>query len=210
MATCPRYITPITNSENVGDSLIKINNNFWNLKEALCGIVKTLDDTVRVRTFFYYGPNSPNDPNSMAVLMREGQASRPANITIETFINTELNLPSISDVNDVAYVIYQKTGFLMQQAIRTTSGTVPVPGTSAGGAVTTNTNVPIYNPPLTKNVPWSTTTPDRYGIFSPAFIIWRLTYKFGLYFTDPGFPKFSQAETASTPNWNNPLAWSAY
>jgi hypothetical protein len=43
-----------------------------------------------------------------------------------------------------------------------------------------------------------------------VFIIWKLTYNGSLYKTDSGFPKFSQAETLSTPNWNNPLAWSQY
>lgn len=209
MARCPRYITPISNTENIGDSLVKINNNFWNLKEALCGIKKTLDDTVQVRTFFYYGPNSSADSTSG---MQNNIASRPSNATIENFVNSfsQLSLPSVSDINDVAYVIYQKTGFLIQEAVRVTSGTVPVQGTSPGSAVTTSTNVPIYNPPLTKIVPWSTTSPDRFATFSPVFVIWRLTYNGTEYITDSNFPKYSQAETASTPNWNNPLAWATY
>ena len=207
MARCPRYITPISNTENVGDSLVKINNNFWNLKEALCGIIKTLDDTVQVRTFFYYGPNSSSDSTSG---MQNNIASRPSNTTIENFVNNELSLPSMSDIDDIAYVIFQKTGFLIQEAVRLTSGTVNVPGTSPGSAGTTNTNVPIYNPPLTKVVPWSTTSPDRFATFSPAFVIWKLTYNGTSYIIDTGFPKFSQAETSSTPNWNNPLAWSTY
>lgn len=209
MAACPRYITEINNTENVGDSLVKLNNNFWNLKEAICDIKKTLDDTVQVRTFFYYGPNSSADSTSG---MQNNTTSRPSNTTIEAFVNspTQLNLPTISDTNDIAYVIYQKTGYLVKQATRQTSGSVPVIGTSPGSASTTNTNVPIYNPPLTKPGTWSTTTPDSYTIFSPVFIIWKLTYNGTAYKTDSGFPKFSQAETLSTPNWNNPVAWSQF
>lgn len=209
MAACPKYVTSISSTENIGDSLVKINNNFWNLKEAICGIKKTLDDRVQIRTFFYYGPNSSSDSTSG---MQNNVTSRPSNIRIENFVNqaSQLNLPSMSDPGDIAFVIYQKTGFLIQQAIRVTSGTVNVQGTSAGSAVTTNTNVPIFNPPLTKTVAWSTTSPDQFANFSPAFIIWRLTYNGILYKTDSGFPKFSQAETASTTNWNNPLAWSTY
>jgi hypothetical protein len=39
--------------------------------------------------------------------------SRPSNLTIEAFVNspTQLNLPSMSSPGDIAYVLYQKTGF---------------------------------------------------------------------------------------------------
>jgi hypothetical protein len=209
MARYPRYVTEINNTESVGDSLVKINNNFWNLKTGLCDLIKQIDDIVQVRTFFYYGPNSSSDSTSG---MQNNITSRPSNATIESFVNSsaQLNLPAVSQTNDIAWVIYQKTGYLMKQAVRVTSGTVSVVGTSAGAAVTTNTNVPIYNPPLTKQGPWSTRTPDLYTNYSPAYIIWKLTYNGTRYSTDTGFPKFSQAETISTTNWNQPQNWSQY
>ncbi len=205
----PQFVETIGRSENIGDSLVKINNNFWNLNQGLCDLKERIDSTVQVRTFFYYGPNSSADSTSG---MQNNITSRPSNQTIENFVNqtNQLNVPAISKKNDVAYVIYQKTGFLAQQATRVTSGTVDVLGTSPGAATTTSTNVPIFNPPLIKTIPWSTTSPDRFNVYSPAFIIWRLTFNGNIYSTDNTFPKFSQAETISTPNWNNPRAWTNY
>jgi hypothetical protein len=45
--------------------------------------------------------------------MDDGKISRPSNLTIQAFINSpsQINLPSISKAGDVAYVIFQKTGF---------------------------------------------------------------------------------------------------
>jgi hypothetical protein len=205
----PQYVEPINLTENIGDSLVKINNNFWNINEGLCEVKKRIEDTVQVRTFFYYGPNSSADSTSG---MQNNITSRPSNLTIENFVNQvgQLNVPAISKKNDIVYVIYQKTGYLAQQATRATSGTVPVLGTSPGSATTTSTNVPIFNPPLIKQGPWSTTSPDRFNVYSPAFIIWRLTFNGAVYKTDNTFPKFSQAETVSTPNWNNPRTWTNY
>jgi hypothetical protein len=117
----------------------------------------------------------------------------------------------MSDPGDIAFVIYQKTGFLAQQAARITSGYLPVLGTRAGAAGVSTTNDPVYNPPLTKYAAWSTTTPDLYNLFSPAYVIWRLTANSNKqYFMDPGWPRFSQAETLSTPNWNQPWKWVKY
>jgi hypothetical protein len=206
----PQYIETINSSENIGDSLIKINNNFWNIQEGFCKFKKQIASTIQVRTFFYYGPNAAANSTSG---MQDGLTTRPSNVTIENFINStnQLNIPAISKLNDIAYVIYQKTGYLALQATRTTSGTVPVLGTSpAQNVPVTTTNDPIFNPPLTKPGPWSTTTPERYNYFSPVFIIWKLIFNGTAYITDFGFPKFSQAETLSTPNWNNPRVWSKY
>ena len=47
-----KYIAPIRNTERIGDSLIKINNNFENLKTALCEVETKFDSTVTTRTFF--------------------------------------------------------------------------------------------------------------------------------------------------------------
>ena len=117
-----KYVTSILNSENIGDSLVKINNNFTNLKTALCNLRDKVTGTVHVRTFFYYGPNSATDATSN---MQDNIASRPSNGVIESFVNDsdKLNLVPISQANDIAYVIYQKTGFKQSVATRITSGT---------------------------------------------------------------------------------------
>jgi hypothetical protein len=206
----PQYVEPINLTENVGDSLIKINNNFENLKRGYCDLKQQIDDIVQIRTFFYFGPNAQADSTSG---MQNYTTSRPSNFTIQTFVNdgSQLNLPSMSDPGDIAFVVYQKTGYLSQQAVRTTSGYVPVLGTSAAGAGVSTSNDPIYNPPLLKYAAWSTTTPDRYNLFSPAYVIWRLTAgQNKTYTVDSGWPKFTQAETLTTPNWNQPWKWAKY
>ena len=196
MAVC-RYVRTIKNTENIGDSLLSINNNFANLDTALCNLKKRVESLVDVRTFFYYGPNSGRTPVSSSnpgYNMQDGVTSRPSDLTITNFVNNfnELNLPAISKTGDQVYVIYQKTGFVQNQNTRVTSG------------VATANN---------QQVAWSTTTPDKYNIYSPVFIIWKLTAQAvsGIstvrYAIDSGFPKFTQSETASTNDWNNPTAW---
>jgi len=56
------------------------------------------------------------------------------------------------------------------------------------------------------------TTEDIINSFNPVFIIWKLTYNGDRaeYFVDSGFPKFTQALTSDTANWNNPLNWNFY
>jgi hypothetical protein len=193
MATYPLYVDRINSTENVGDSLITLNNNFKNLEDGYCALKKQIDDKVQIRTFFYYGPNSETDSTSG---MQHNTASRPSNGRITSFVNDpgQLNLPTMSDPGDIAYVIYQKTGYISSQAVRTTSGYVPV----RSGA-------------LVKYAAWSTTSPDRFNLFSPVYIIWRLTANSNKqYIIDRGWPRFSQAETLSTPNWNQPWKWSKY
>lgn len=192
MATCPVYTAKIRPSENVGDSLIKINNNFYNLRKELCDLKAQIDGTIQVRTFFYYGPNAANDPVSG---MQTNTLSRPSDTTIEAFVNSpsQLNLSTISKTNDQAYVIYQKTGFLQNQVTRTTSG---------------STTAQVIS--FSTTIPWSTTTPERFDTYSPVFIIWLLVFDGSKYNVVEGFPKFSQAETLSSNQWNNPLAWSQY
>lgn len=214
MATCPRYVETIGVSENVGDSLIKINNNFKNLEEGFCKLKKQIDSIIQIRTFFYYGPNSTTDSTSG---MQDNVTSRPSNTTIENFINSssQLNLPQISRKGDIAYVIYQKTGYLSREATRQVSGTVTVPGTQAviTGTFTAG-NGQVFpagqTVNITKTAAWSTTSPDRYNVYSPVFFIWRLNYNGIRYTTEGGFPKISQAETLSTTNWNNPRLWAKY
>jgi hypothetical protein len=111
MSVCEKTIEPIFDNECLGDSLLKINNNFLNIQDAVCELKTRIDTQVEVRTFFYYGPNAQTNAGSG---LADGQTSRPSDITIQAFANspTQLNLPSISKPGDVAYVIYQKTGYL--------------------------------------------------------------------------------------------------
>jgi len=192
MAECASYISIINSSENVGDSLIKINNNFFNLKRELESVKKKVEGTVQVRTFFYYGPNSSSDPTSG---MQDNTSSRPSNTTIENFVNdvSQLNVPAISKLRDQVYVIYQKTGYLANNITREINNSIDV-----------NVNGSL------RNVPYQTTTPEVYNTFSPLFIIWQLIYDGNKYNVSTGFPKYSQAETISSEYWNQPLEWMEY
>jgi hypothetical protein len=192
MFICPSYVSTISPTENIGDSLIKINNNFYNLKEEFTRLKRKVDNTVQIRTFFYYGPNAETDSNSG---MQNGVNSRPSNTTIENFINdpAQLNVPAISKINDRVYVIYQKTGYLQNSSTRETESSTDV-----------NVNGEI------RNVPFSTTTPEIYNTYSPVFIIWLLTYDGTKYVVAEDFPKYSQAETISSPLWNDPLSWAEF
>jgi hypothetical protein len=192
MATCPLYTAQIKPSENIGDSLIKINNNFYNLRQELCDLHAIVDGIITVRTFFYYGPNAVSDPTSG---MNNNTSSRPSNTTIEAFVNSpsQMNVPAISKVNDQVYVIYQKTGFLANQATRITRGTTVASAIS-----------------FSQVVSWSTDTPERFDTYSPVFIIWLLSFDGSKYKVVDNFPKYSQAETISSSNWNDPTSWTQY
>jgi hypothetical protein len=203
---CPQYVTNIAPTEKIGNSLIKINNNFVNLNQELCDLKAKIDSTVAVRTFFYYGPNSgtntiPPNPTSG---MQDDIASYPSNSTIEQFINgtssSNLNVPSFSKENDQVYVVYQKTGVYLPRFNRLGQTTFSVQVISQ--------RRPTY---ITK----SFTTPDESAIYSPLFVIWKLVAKKNntgslFYRVESGFPKFSQAETFSTNDWSNPTVWSEY
>lgn len=208
MAACRRYVASIFETENIGDSLIKINNNFLNLKNVLCDLHERVDSTVAVRTFFYYGSNATSTNPQFE--MENNVSSRPANSRIENFINIDLNLDKISKVNDQAYVIYQKTGYLLKNAVRVTTGTVTVPPPPNTTVLDKNNNpvVTTWGGPLSVN--WSTDTPEKSTYYSPTFIIWKLVFNGTRYSTSAGFPVFSSAHTASTNNWNNPQNWSTY
>jgi hypothetical protein len=197
MATCPRYIQIIRDNEKIGNSLIKINNNFTNLKNILCSLYERVVNTVNIRTFFYYGPNSSIDISSN---LQDGLPSRPSNQTIESFVNDkeQLNVPSYSRKKDEVYVIYQKTGYKAVQQTRTTTGSVTVVAPPGG-----------WSPPQYV-IPWSTTTPELYTVYAPVFIIWRLIHNGSSYRTVPGFPKFTQALTNSSANWKQPQTWTTY
>lgn len=126
MSECPINVDLISSDEYIGDSLTKINNNFSTLLSDACDLENRVDDRVNIRTFFYYGPNSASSATSG---MDDNSASRPSDATIESFVNdvSQLNLPSISEPGDIAYVIYQKTGWYKQQDNYYRSGVGSVP-----------------------------------------------------------------------------------
>lgn len=222
---CQTNVELIYGSENIGDSLTKINNNFEVLKNTACGIEKQLDDIVNVRTFFYYGPNSATDSESG---VNSGNLTLPSTTTIQNFVNQSngLNLPSFSEVGDIAYVIYQKTGWYTNanRYYRSGSGTVSytrpvqeqrtrterVRRIGIGWKSRTVTYwVTVYQT-FYAGYSWSADINDSYNVYSPVFVIYRLTYNGSSYNMDVGFPKFTRSSTNSTLNWNNPATWSTY
>jgi hypothetical protein len=195
MSACPKYVSPIRSSEKIGNSLIKINNNFTNLKNILCELYDRVT-AIAIRTFFYYGPNSENNISSN---LDSGRASYPSTTIIESFVNDvdQLNVPSYSRLNDQVYVIYQKTGYYDQYIGRVTSGSTVVPA-------------PAGYSPASQTIPWSFTTNDYYTNYTPIFVIYKLVYNGQAYKVASGFPKFTQATTVSTNLWNQPQNWGTY
>jgi hypothetical protein len=191
MSACTPYIIPIEETNCLSDSLELLNANFLSLSAVTCTLKQRIDKLKSVRTFFYYGPFSQ-------ISSRSGQdpdkLSRPSDETISLFVNSteQLNLPSISFEGDIAWVIYQKTGF------RSNIG---------------NTLVP--------NIPTSYQYPGKYtedvnNQWSPTLFIWKLIYTdiagSGLFYRiENGFPKIHRAQTGSDfTNWNSPSAWNTY
>lgn len=188
--SCPQFISSIRNTENLGDSLLKINNNFYNLGFALCNLKDRVSSLIDIRTFFYYGTNSAVNPASG---MQDNVTSRPSNTTIENFVNErdELDLIPNSKLNDQVYIIYQKTGFQRNFATLTRTGTTTVNAIGAGS----------------RTISWRINFDDQYNTYSPVFIIWKLIFNNQKYVVQSGFPKFTQAETFSTNLWRNPELW---
>ena len=220
---CPRYVSTIRSTERIGNSLVKINNNFANLQTGYCKLIQRILDIVQVRTFFYYGPNANTNPTSG---MQNNQASYPNNTTIQNFVNspTQLNVPTISEPGDVVYVIYQKTGFYSRNAAKKYSGTLTV---DTGSNIQAEKIKIINYTDLDANSSTpglSGIAPDRYNVFSPVFVIWRLTATPTTnitptsvltrvpvtYNVDSGFPKFTQAETIANEHWDKPNVWQTY
>jgi hypothetical protein len=216
MATvaCNAYLERISDDECLGDSLSKINSNFNTLQNILWSLRERVDSKVEVRTFFYYGPNSAGPAGTKgsslppakgspqfsgaspaASGMDDGKTSRPSNLTIQAFINSssQINLPAISKPGDIAYVIYQKTGFssTVSPNLNTIKNSTRI--TTEQLATTSTTNIDI-------NVD-----------LSPVFIIWKLTCSQSLsYLVDQGFPKFHRAQTNSSTLYNEPQNWSTF
>jgi hypothetical protein len=134
MSNCPVNIDLIYDDENIGDSLNKINKNFTNILSGACLIEQQLDNMVNIRTFFYYGPNAPTESEATWAGAQTDAISRPSSATIEAFLNNNttgpmpgLGLPAISEIGDIAYVIYQRTGWLTQTQLHDRSGTGSLP-----------------------------------------------------------------------------------
>lgn len=191
MPACDLNLEKIDVSECLAESLPKLNNNFNSLEQVVCDLKQRVDKLVNVRTFFYYGPNGQNNPTSG---MDNNNTTRPSNQTIEAFVNspTQLALPSISFPDDIAYVVYQKTGYF------TTDTTKSAPEALE----------------ITNLLPASIINRSVVNTFAPIFVIWKLTYNGAVYTIDLGFPKFAQASTSTTgaynANWNQPQNWTTF
>lgn len=226
----------IFEDDYIGDSLAKITSNFSALSAAACSINQQLDARKEVRTFFYYGPNGPN--NVPTITEFDNQKSRPSNSTIENFVNNELALPSVSQNGDIAWVIYQRTGWqsVSQRIDKSGSGKVPyqryetfavqtwvgIGGIKriraigrkkkkgAGGRLVTTyqTRLVTYWAPYS----WSVSFADVNREYAPIFVLYKLVYNSSLnqYKMEPGFPKYTRATTNSTQNWNKPELWNTY
>ena len=232
MSSCTTNIRPITETEYIGESLPTINRNFTLLRDAACNIEERINNIANVRTFFYYGPNSATDPYSG---MQSGIPSIPSFTTIENFVNNsaQLNLPAITQINDIAYVVYQKTGWFQPQTVydvRSTGGNVtfttqenysyPVTvkiGIGGGkigrrkGSTRTEWRTGVRDKSVT--VPWNTGSiyiADDNLLTAPSFVLFKLTYAGTRYSVNPGFPKFIQGITNSTVDWKNPNFWTTY
>lgn len=180
MSACIPFIQTIYPTECLSDSLVKLNTNFANLQTKICNIKEALDSRIEVRTFWYYGPNAENEASSG---MQTGIISRPSNETIKAFVNSriQLNLPSISDVNDIAYVIFQKTGFQNNQL----------------------NNITVdYN--------FGDHTENLLNTFAPSFFIWQLTFNGTEYTVSPEWPKIVRAEGLKDTFATQPQSWSEY
>jgi hypothetical protein len=176
---CNPKLDVIRDGECVTESLEKINNNFLKLETITCSLEEKFRAMKTTRLFFYYGVNTQT-------VMQDGIASRPSNSTIYNFLNdtNQLNLPAISYTGDVAFVIYQKTGFRTSQP-------------------NTENRLP--------ETEYSEVTTDIFNEFAPIFVIWKFTYNGTNYTKANGFPKFTRnLAQGSASFWNNPQLWTTF
>jgi hypothetical protein len=173
---CPKLISKIRNTRNIGDSLITLNSNFYVLDNVLCDLKQRVESLVEVRTFFYYGPNQVGD--RAATNMRDTQTNVPSNTTIENFVNStnELNLALTTKENDQVNIIYQKTGYNKVENTRVLTG---------------NATAQVIS--FSQQVPWSTEVPETFNIFAPTFLIWTLVHDGINYKVLNNFPKYTQS-----------------
>jgi hypothetical protein len=218
----------IFDNDYIGNSLQTINSNFANLKQGICNLESQIAETVDIRTFFYYGPNSPSESEA-GVWESDYQATRPSNLVIENFCNnpSQLNLLGISKTGDIAYIVYQRTGWFSQTNVTYKYGSgrekftfaekykvqvtrkIGIGGGKGGGTVTTweerTRYIDVYS-----GYTWETNISDMYVHNVPNFVIYKLRHNGVRYAIESGFPKYSRATTSSTENWNKPQLWSTY
>lgn len=175
---CKPNINPIKQNECLYESLNTINNNFTELETITCELETKIDAIKTTRLFFYYGINTQTN-------LQDGSVSRPSNSTIYNFLNdaSQLNLPAISQTGDVAYVLYQKTGFFNNQTDR--------------GAIDSD-----YQ--------FDEVTTDIVNYFAPVFVVWKFNYNGTNYVKANGFPKFTRNIAQGGSFWNNPQLWSTF
>ena len=228
MLACTDYINVIPLEQCLVNSLSTINTNFVNLETITYDLQDRIGKLKQTRTFFYYGPNSGNSARSG---MDNNSISRPSDLTIQAFVNDvqNLNLPSISQTGDAAYVIYQKTGFNSESTAGippefvfesltntwTASNLVGTGETASTQGGTGWIKLPngAWTSAATRSVVagqsianYSTTnttgnvTSEILNSFAPILVIWRLTYDGTRYLVDLNFPKFTRAQTLGTEN----------
>jgi hypothetical protein len=207
MITCSS-IQFISDEEYIGNSLSAINTNFQELTSVACEVQQYLDARVNIRTFFYYGPNSPTSTTE-----QDNQSKKPSPVTIERFANSEngLNLIPISEIGDYAWIIYQRTGWASQSftTTRSDSGTV-------------YKSVQIRR--IGRLIGWATygqnwsVTRSREDIINqniPLFVLYKLRFNGTQYVMIPTAsnnrnPLYVRSTTASTNDWNKPQNWGQY
>jgi hypothetical protein len=215
----------ISDSEYIGDSLNKINTNFGLLSATACQLQQQYNSYRNIRTFFYYGPNAPTD-SSEGTYNENTNLAYPSTSTITRFVTGSdgLDLLPSSKTGDVAWVVYQKTGWASQNAVysRIMSGEVPYTahrqraltrvigiGIGRGGSYTVVIGY-TYDP-YTAQQPWTDTATimDSYNQYAPAFVLYKLIHNGTTYVMD-GNPRFTRAQTASTDTWIFPELWNTY
>lgn len=221
---CPiQNVELIFDQENIGDSLPKINNNFKKLEELTKLVRNEISTTKNIRTFFYYGPNYTQGNNGTSG-MDNGNPSRPSDTTIQNFVNNTLDLNeyAISNVGDIVYVIYQKTGWLKSTSTVDRTGSVTATfskvvtwteavrvkiGIGRYRIVYVQRSKTVYQD---NSLPWTANLSETYNRYAPVFIIYKLTFNGSNYLVDPDFPKYSYATTGNSVDWNNPQNWTRY
>lgn len=208
MFTC-KNIQFISENDYIGTSLSAINTNFVQLTGLACEVQRLFETGVAdIRTFFYYGPNSPTSPTE-----QDSQITRPSSSTIERFVNSNdgLNLIPVSKNGDYAWVIYQRTGWNSQviSTTRSDSGT-------AYAAVRVRRIGRLIGW-ITAGANWSVSRSrnDTIDTNIPMFVLYKLRFngtKYEMIQPQPNNanPLYVRSITASTADWNNPQNWGQY
>ena len=199
----------ISEDDYIGTSLSAINTNFVQLTGLACEVQKLLDtNATNIRTFFYYGPNSPTSTTE-----RDSEITRPSSLTIERFVNSEdgLNLIPISRNGDYAWVIYQRTGWNSQKISTTRSDS----GTAYVSVRIRRIGRLIGRATFGANWSVSRSRDDTIDENIPIFVLYKLSFNGTQYKMIPSQPNnrnplYVRSTTASTVDWDNPQNWGQY